>query len=220
MEVNLYNYKGKEVRKTELPAEIFEQPVNKGFLHEVVTAYQAGIRAGTASTKKRPEVSGGGKKPWRQKGTGRARAGSIRSPLWRKGGIIFGPKPRSYAQYIPKKKVQAALYQALSDKMSSGDLTVVDTLNIFSSGDTPKTKKVINMLKDLHVLGKNLLVITDSVNDAYMRASRNVPFHNLIDLKFLHAYAVLARDKIIITESAVKLLTDRLKRKAKNYGLL
>lgn len=209
MEINLYNYQGKTTGKTDLPQAIFESPVNKGFLHEVITAYRAGIRAGTASTKNRSEVAGGGRKPWKQKGTGRARAGSIRSPLWRKGGIIFGPKPRSYVQAISKRKIQSAICQALSDKIKSGDLIIIENLGIFASEDMPKTKKVIRMLRDLKMLGKKVLTVTDVLDEKYMRASRNIARQKIVEINQLHAYAILAADKLIMTKPAVSVLSRR-----------
>lgn len=210
MEMDVFNYKGNAIKKVELPSQIFDVPVNRGLLHEVITAYRASIRAGTASTKTRMEVSGGGAKPWRQKGTGRARAGSIRSPLWRKGGITFGPKPRSYMIPILKKKKRAALCQTLSEKVRTGECTLVDTSNIFADDEKPKTKKIVKMLRNIKVYEKKVLLVVDKKDDIFFRASRNIRKFSIFEAHILHAYAILNADKVLITEQAIEKLKERI----------
>lgn len=210
METTVLNHKKEAIKTIELPPGIFEAPVSAGFLHEVVQAYRASIRAGTASTKTRTEVSGGGKKPWRQKGTGRARAGSIRSPLWRKGGITFGPKPRSFHVAMPKAKISRGLCQALSDKNKTEKLVCIDLSELFSGDDTPKTKKVARALEQLGAAGKKILYIVDKRDAAFERVSRNIAGFSSIEARMLHAYAVLAADTVLITEPAVRALEERL----------
>lgn len=210
MEMDVFNYKGNAIKKVELPSQIFDLPVNRGLLHEVITAHRASIRAGTASTKTRVEVSGGGAKPWRQKGTGRARAGSIRSPLWRKGGITFGPKPRSYMIPIPKKKKRAALCQALSEKVRTGECALIDTSNIFSDDEKPKTRKIVKMLRNIKVYKKKVLLIVDKKDDIFFRASRNIRNFSIFEAHILHAYAILNADNVLITEEAIEKLKERI----------
>ena len=143
MEANIYNIKGEKTGALELPESIFNAKINVSLMHEVATWYLANRRQGTHSAKTRAEVSGSGKKPWKQKGTGRARAGSIRSPLWRHGGVIFAKKPREFSYLMPKKKVRLALLSALSSKAKDCSIMVLDGLII----DTPKTKSISGIIK-------------------------------------------------------------------------
>jgi large subunit ribosomal protein L4 len=209
MEIDVCDYKGGPVKKAQLSPAVFEVPVKRALLHEVITAYRASIRGGNADTKTRAEVSGGGIKPWKQKGTGRARAGSIRSPLWRKGGIVFGPHPRSYEQQLPKAKIKAALYQALSVKAKSGHITVIDITGIFVEKEKPKTAKVAHMLRAFKAQGKKTLLIVDHPDERFMRASRNIDTLLVREAQQLHAYAVLDSDRILITEPALQILETR-----------
>jgi large subunit ribosomal protein L4 len=158
----------------------------------------ANRRAGTHSTKTRAEVSGGGRKPWRQKGTGRARAGSIRSPLWRKGGIVFGPKPRSYRYSLPKKARRLALKSVLSAKVAEGNLIVLDSLHF----DQPKTKSMVNVLKALNVDNK-ALVVTAGKDENVIKSSRNIPGISPVEAARVNVYNVLNHEKMVITKDAV-----------------
>ena len=148
-QVMKYDVNGKELGNIELPASVFNENINEHAVHQVVVSQLAKIRQGTASTKTRGEVSGGGKKPWRQKGTGRARHGSIRSPLWVGGGVTFGPKPRSYDKKVPRKVKKLALRSILTDKLESGSLIVLEELSF----DKPKTSQMVEVLRNLELEG-------------------------------------------------------------------
>ena len=175
--VDVYDIKGKKVSDVELAENIFGIEPNEAIVHSVLVNYLANQRQGTQSTKTRAEVRGGGKKPWRQKGTGRARQGSIRAPQWIKGGIALGPKPRSYSYRINKKEKQLAIRSLLSAKVLDNELTVVDKLEV----KAPKTKVMAQALTDLKVEGKTLIILADKNENVYIievnpRSSRTVPF--------------------------------------------
>jgi large subunit ribosomal protein L4 len=176
-------------------------------VHDTVVAYQAGLRAGTASTKNRSAVRGGGKKPWRQKGTGRARAGSIRSPIWRGGGVIFGPTPRSYAKKINKKVRTLALRRAFAERVDAGDVIVVDSFDF----DTPKTKDVAAAL-DAIGAGDNVLVLVSSQADVpnTVLGARNLPRVTLMDADQVNVYYTLLHKKIVIAQDALESLGGKL----------
>lgn len=182
----------------ELPEQLFGGDVNVAVMHEVVTAQRAAARSGTASTKTRSEVSGGGAKPWRQKGTGRARHGSSRSPLWVGGGTVFGPKPRSYVKRVNKKVRKAALRSALADKANDGRIWIVDG---FSEG---RTKAAIALLRGAEIEGRTLLVVDpdDDASVAVDRAFRNLPGAAFSLYGSLAAYDVLVADAVLFTTSA------------------
>src|SRR5690606_18727326 len=154
--VAVYNTKGEQVGDIELRDDIFGVEANEALVHQAVVRYLANQRQGTASTKTRGEVSGGGRKPWRQKGTGRARHGSIRSPIWVGGGTVFGPKPRDYRQAMPKKARRAALRSALSSKVAAGEFLVLDELQLAQ----PKTRQVVELLNNLNAKGSSALLVT------------------------------------------------------------
>ena len=175
--VDVYNMQGKKVSDVELNEAVFGIEPNETIVHSVLVNYLANQRQGTQSTKTRAEVRGGGKKPWRQKGTGRARQGSIRAPQWIKGGIALGPKPRSYSYRINKKEKQLAIRSLLSAKVLDNELTVVDKLEV----KEPKTKVMAQALTDLKVEGKTLIILADKNENVYIievnpRSSRTVPF--------------------------------------------
>ncbi|MDO8733891.1 MAG: 50S ribosomal protein L4 [Elusimicrobiota bacterium] len=198
MEANIYNIKGEKTGTSVLPENIFNAKINVPLMHEVVTWYLANWRQGTHSAKTRAEVSGSGKKPWKQKGTGRARAGSIRSPLWRHGGVIFAKKPREFSYSMPKKKVHLALLSALSSKAKDGSVMVLDELKIV----TPKTKNVAEIIKNLKLKKKVLLV---SKRDKTLNmASRNIANLFLHDVTDLTTYDVLNSDKILFTKESLE----------------
>ncbi|TZE82721.1 50S ribosomal protein L4 [Calorimonas adulescens] len=194
----VYNTNGEQVGEIELSDEIFNAPVKTEVLHEVVLNYLANQRQGTHATKTRGMVRGGGKKPWRQKGTGRARQGSIRAPQWIKGGVVFGPHPRSYRYNLPKSLKKVAWKSALSSKYSENKIIVLD--NLFM--DKPKTKEIINMLNNLDVDDKALIVLADRNENVY-KSSRNIPGVKTTYIGQLNVYDILTHDTFIITKDAV-----------------
>ena len=196
--------KGKKVSDRELPAELFEAPVNVPLMHQVVVAGLAALRAGTHSTKTRAEVSGGGRKPWRQKGTGRARHGSIRSPIWTGGGVAHGPRPRSYEMRVNKKMKRVALRGALTDSLQSGKIAVVDRLGF----DEPKTKDAIEVLRALELQGKILLVL-DEPSSAVERSFRNLPYVKVTFARSLSVYDLLSADRVLFTDAALDALEGK-----------
>jgi len=194
-----------KVGELTLPDEVFSYPIKEHLIYEAVVNYQANQRRGTACTKTRGEVSGGGRKPWRQKGTGRARAGSIRSPLWRKGGIIFGPKPRDYSYQIPKKAKRNALKSALSMKLRENKIIIVDNLEL----NEPKTKKGVEIIKNLEV--NSGLFIDTNKNKNLILALRNIPKIKAVGWEDVNIYDVLLYDKIIFSKRGFDGLMERLK---------
>lgn len=203
--VALYNIQGQTVGEIELSDAVFGAEVNEALLHSAVVRYLANQRQGTADTKTRSEVSGGGRKPWRQKGTGRARQGSIRAPHWRHGGVVFGPTPRDFRLEMPKKARRAALRSALSAKVNAGDLLVLDQLDIAE----PKTKVVVQLLGNLKADRKALIVTPDGNVNVY-KSARNIPGVNAAPATDLNVYQVLAHDKVVLTQDAVRRLEEVL----------
>ncbi len=190
------NQKGEELGTIDLEPAIFGLQPNIALLHQVVTAQLAAARAGTQSTKTRAEVSGGGAKPFRQKGTGRARQGSNRSPHWTGGGVALGPKPRSYAQKTPKKMIRLALLQALSDRAQSDAITVLDAWSF----PEIKTKDAAAALKALQLEGR-ILIVVDPYDYNTVRSFSNIPEVQLIDVDELNAYDILKSDVVVFTEN-------------------
>jgi len=201
---DVYNMEGQKISQIDLHEGIFNVPVKPHVLHEVVRMQLNSWRAGTAATKSRAEVRGGGKKPYRQKGTGRARAGSRTSPLWRGGGVIFGPKPRSYAYKVPKKLRRLALRMALSSKFRENTLKVVDQLKM----DSIKTKRFVEIMNALGV--KNALVVMDGKNVAVELSSRNVPSAKVLRCEGLNVYDILKFENLVLVEPSVKQIQERL----------
>jgi large subunit ribosomal protein L4 len=199
--VELHDVTGKKVGSRDLPADLFDAKVSVPLMHQVVIAGMAGIRAGTHSTKTRGDVSGGGRKPWRQKGTGRARQGSIRSPQWVGGGVAHGPHPHSHEQRVNKKMKRGALRSALTDALQSGKLAVVDHLTF----EEPKTKVAAGLLKALSLEGKVLLVLPEP-EDTVERSFRNLPSVRISYAKSLGTYEVLRADRVLFTDAAVAIL--------------
>ena len=191
---------GKASGSVELPAEIFDVQVNVPLIHQVVVAQLAAARQGNASTKTRAEVSGGGRKPYKQKGTGRARQGSIRAPQFTGGGVVHGPKPRDYSQRTPKKMKAAALRGALSDRARDGRIHVVTEL---VAGDTPSTKAAISALSALGLEG-NVLIAIDRDDDVSALSLRNVPDVHLLYVDQLNTYDVLVSDQVLFTSAALE----------------
>lgn len=204
-EIEVYNIKGQPVGKIELDKGIFNGEVNEPILHQVVRMYEANQRQGTASTKTRSDVSGGGKKPWKQKGTGRARAGTIRSPLWRGGGIVFGPHPRDYSYSVPKSVKRLALISSLNVKLNDKSLVVMDDIKL----GTAKTKEFVAVLRSIKA-DKKPLVVLDGKDETVIRACRNIPNLLLRDYKALNAYEVLKQQKLVLTQKALAALTKTL----------
>ncbi|MBU4477514.1 MAG: 50S ribosomal protein L4 [Candidatus Omnitrophica bacterium] len=201
------NLSGKEVGKVELDEKLFDGKVNIPLLHQAVLMYAANKRQGTASTKTRANVSGGNSKPWRQKGTGRARVGSSRSPLWRKGGVVFGPHPRDYSYQLPKKMKNRALLSSLNSRLNDNLVVVLDALNI----DSGKTKDFAKALQTLR-LERKVLFVCDKPSDLALRSSRNIKTVGLTQWETVNAADVLRYDKLVLTQKALENLTARLKK--------
>lgn len=198
LKVDILNKDSKPVGKVDLPSDIFGVEVKKGILHEVVRNYLANQRQGTAVTKTRGVVSGGGRKPYKQKGTGRARAGSIRSPLWKGGGTVFGPLRRDYSYKLPKKVRWAALGAAFSAKLSDGEIVVVEDLPIAE----PKTKDLVSLLRGLGL--RNVLIILPEDNKVIKLAARNIPNVDIVIVGRLNVYEVLVHEKLLMTRETVE----------------
>ena len=195
--VALYDITGKVIGDIELSENVFGQPVNEPVLHQVVVAHLANCRQGTQSAKTRSEVSGGGKKPYRQKGTGRARQGSTRAPQWTHGGVVFAPKPRDYTQKVNVKVKRIALKSALSSKVADSELIVFDALNI----EAPKTKEMVKVLKAVEA-DKALIVLSDK-DETVERAAANIPGVKTTLVGTLNTYEVLKYKKLILTKDSV-----------------
>jgi large subunit ribosomal protein L4 len=201
--IQVLDESGAGTRSRELPAEIFDAAVNVPLMHQVVVAALAGMRAGTHSTKTRAEVAGGGKKPWRQKGTGRARHGSIRAPQWTGGGVAHGPTPRDHSQRVNKKMRRGSLRSALTDAARSGKLLAVEDL----TWDEPKTKRAAGLLEALDVRGRVLVVLpAPSELGAVERSFRNLPNVKIAYANGLGTYDVLLADRIVLTAGALDAL--------------
>ncbi|MBW2019424.1 MAG: 50S ribosomal protein L4 [Deltaproteobacteria bacterium] len=201
---DVYNMDGEKVSEIDLADEIFNVPIKQHVLHEVVTMQMVNRRAGTAAAKGRSEVRGGGQKPYRQKGTGRARAGSRRSPLWRGGGVVFGPKPRNYAYKVPKKVRRQALRMALTSKRQNKTLIVVDSLDF----ETIKTKHFVEVMAALKA--REALIIIDRKLENLELSSRNVPHVKVLRSEGLNVYDILKFKHLILLEPSVKQLAARL----------
>lgn len=201
--VKLYNIAGQETGEIELNDSVFGVDYNEAVIHQAVVRQMANERLGTHATKTRGLVRGGGKKPWKQKGTGRARAGSIRSPLWVGGGTVFGPTPRSHAKGMPRKARQLAVKSALSEKLRANELIVIDAIDF----EAPKTKNVVKMLADLHSEGKALIV--DGARNTVLSA-RNIPGVKAYAPSGLNIYDIVNTDKLFLTQEAVKKIEEVL----------
>ena len=198
--VRVLDQGGKEVRTRDLAPELFEATVSVPLMHQVVLAGLASLRRGTHSTKTRAEVSGGGKKPWRQKGTGRARQGSTRAPQWSGGGVAHGPQPRSHDMRVNKKMKKGALRSALTDALQSGKLAVVEDLRF----EEPKTKQAVEVLDALELEGKVLLVLPSPTEDGAVEKSfRNLPQIRIAYARSLGVYEVIAADRVLFTQAAL-----------------
>jgi large subunit ribosomal protein L4 len=203
--VDVLNAKGKKAGSVDLPDEVFGVQVNVPVMHRVVRAQLAAARAGTHSTKTRSEVRGGGAKPWRQKGTGRARQGSRRAPQWTGGGVVFGPKPRDHALRVNKKEKVLALRSALTDRQAGGNLFVLDGLDF----DLPKTARAVELLETLGLGGRKLLFVVDGLEEAAIKSFRNLPSVHLITFDQLNTYDVLASDAVAFTRDSLDAFLGR-----------
>jgi large subunit ribosomal protein L4 len=204
MELGVVSIHGKEQTVSVLEAN-FAVEFNEGLVHQVVTAHLAAARAGTVAQKNRADVRGGGKKPWRQKGTGRARAGSIRSPIWRSGGVTFAARPRNYEQKVNRKMYRSALKSILSELVRQERLTVIDELKI----DQPKTKALVSLLKQLNV-ETQALIITDHMDATLELAARNIPALGLCQVNEVGPLQLIQYEQVLITAEALKALEERL----------
>jgi large subunit ribosomal protein L4 len=203
----------KEVGEIELPDTVFGVPLNEPLVHEAVRSFLANRRAGTSATKTRGDVSGAGRKLWRQKGTGRARIASLRSPLWKGGGNVHGPQPRDWSYNLPKKMRKRAMCAAISERLREGNLIIVDDWKL----DGPKTKDFINTLGSLKLTGKTLIV--DSLkNTNLMLASRNVQTTKVVNSYGVNVYDLVNHQKLVLTPRTVEELTEILKPRAKDDG--
>lgn len=191
--------------KMDLPDEFFGIKNSDALMHGSVVNFLANQRQGTHATKTKGKVSGGGKKPYRQKGSGRARAGSNRSPLWKGGGTIFGPAPRDYSYNMPRQAKKRALYAALSTKLADGEMVVVDAIAI----DEPKTKRMVEILDTLELSGERLLIVVTAPDAALALSARNIPEVSLMSAKDLHAYDVLSSARVLLTKDALKELQEQ-----------
>ncbi|MEI6614074.1 MAG: 50S ribosomal protein L4 [Chrysiogenales bacterium] len=205
VKIKVRNIQNKEVSELELPEEIFDYPLKEHLIYEAVKNYNANQRQGTACTKTRSEVSGSGKKLWKQKGTGRARMGAIRSPLWRKGGTTFGPKPRDYSYAMPKKARRNAIKSVLSEKIRNDRLFILDEVKL----DSKKTKDTIKTLKNF-VFDK-LLIVDKKDNSDLMLSTRNIPHIKAIDVGEMNIYDSLNYNYIMLSVDVVKRLMEVLK---------
>ncbi len=203
--VALYNQEGSKVGEVELNDSIFGIEPNNNVLFEAIVMQRSSQRQGTSKVKTRSEVRGGGRKPWRQKGTGRARHGSIRSPQWRGGGRVFGPVPRDYSYKLPKKVRRLAIKSALSTKVKEENILVLESLTF----DAPKTKDFVNVLKSLPV-GKKALVVTEAVEDNVTLSARNIPGVKVIEADNLNVLDVVGHNTLIITKAAVEKVEEVL----------
>jgi large subunit ribosomal protein L4 len=212
--LNVVTTGNKKAGKVEVSSAVFEAKVKPDLFHAEVTRQLARRHRGTHSTKNRAAVSGGGAKPWRQKGTGRARQGTIRAPQWAGGGSVFGPVPRSYEHSLPKKARRAALRGALSLRFSEGAITVVDDLSLDGFG----TKRVVAILAELELSGAGVLIVIDQANEFVERSTRNLKGVGLVRVAGLNVYDVLRHPRMLVTKTAVAAIEARLADAASNSG--
>jgi large subunit ribosomal protein L4 len=209
----IYNSEGAEVDTIKLDAKIFDGSQNADSLHQAISGYRANQRKGLAATKTRGEVRGGGRKPWKQKGTGRARVGSTRSPLWRHGGVVFGPHPRDFSYVVPQKIKVSALKTTLNLRLSENNVMVLDDFKI----DAPKTKSAMKVLTNLKLFSakvkkaRKVLFLTDKLDAQLKKALKNISFLTVHLASDCHAYEVMNNQKVLITKAGLADLTKRLK---------
>lgn len=207
--ITVINRKGESCGEVEFPEELMELKRGDQAVHDVVTAFQAARRAGSASTLNKSSVSAGNKKPWRQKGLGRARAGYRSSPIWRGGGVVFGPHPRSYAKNVNRKIQRLAFRRALSEKVSAGAVRIIDSFDLPDA----KTKSMVQLLRDLAIAGKTLALAAEPAQEL-MRAARNLPDLELVRARNVNTYQLLRYPVVLADRAAVDVLIQRLGNKA------
>jgi len=205
IDLTVHNINGENVGEVSLKDSIFNTKINKYLIHQVIKYYLANRRRGTASTKNRSEVRGGGAKPWKQKGTGRARAGTNRSPIWVGGGTVFGPAPRDYSFSLPKKMKVAALKSALSDKLENREIIIIDELLLKEK----KTSEMVKILKNLQAF-KKPLIITEKEDNVVVLSVRNIKGAKVIPVSKLNTYDLVNQGKIIITKKALQQIEEVL----------
>jgi large subunit ribosomal protein L4 len=203
-EINIKDSNNNIVEKITLRDDVFGVRAKEGVIHEAVVNFLANQRQGTHATKTKGLVRGGGRKPWRQKHTGRARSGSVRSPLWRGGGIVFGPLPRDYSYNIPKKVKRLALMAAFQEKLSAGEVVVVNNFNI----EKPRTKDMISILKNLGLNDKSVLIVLPGTNNTVELSARNIPGVGIVNVSDLTTYDVVAFNTLLMTKEAVTRLEE------------
>ncbi|OQX88386.1 MAG: 50S ribosomal protein L4 [Candidatus Omnitrophica bacterium 4484_70.2] len=208
MKLKVWNQEGKIVGEIELDEKIFDGDINYSLIHQAVVTYLANQRRGLASTKTRGEVRGSGRKPWRQKGTGRARVGSIRSPLWRGGGVVFGPKVRDYSKKFPQRMRNIALKSALNAKLKDNQIMIIQDINI----DEPRTKKAVEILKNLKLNGERIRIVKEKIDKNLKLALRNLERVELEKADSLTTYTALDCKKLIITEESLRKIEERLRK--------
>ena len=206
MNLNIKTLTGESASVLNVADNVFSRNYNEALVHQVVVAYMAGGRQGTKAQKTRSEVSGGGAKPWRQKGTGRARAGTIRSPLWRKGGVTFAAKPRNYEQKVNRKMYRAAIQSILSELLRDERFLAVDSFRL----ETPKTKEFAQLLKQLDVKEALIIVSPEEFTEELYLASKNIKNVAVVDSHEINPVALMSFNKVIMTQEAVKQIEERL----------
>ena len=200
--VGLFNKEGNKIEDIQLNDKVFAVEVNADAMHQVVVALLANKRQGTQSAKTRAEVRGGGNKPWRQKGTGRARQGSIRAPQWIKGGVVFAPKPRDYRMSIPKSMRRVAMLSALTSKVQNDEMVVLDSLTL----EAPKTKEIVKMLNAFNA--KKTLIVTAEANETVYKSARNIEGVAVLPVNNINVYDLLKYSKVIMTKDAVSKIEE------------
>ena len=200
--VGLFNKEGNKIEDIQLNDKVFAVEVNADAMHQVVVALLANKRQGTQSAKTRAEVRGGGIKPWRQKGTGRARQGSIRAPQWIKGGVVFAPKPRDYRMSIPKSMRRVAMLSALTSKVQNDEMVVLDSLTL----EAPKTKEIVKMLNAFN--DKKTLIVTAEANETVYKSARNIEGVAVLPVNNINVYDLLKYSKVIMTKDAVSKIEE------------
>ncbi len=204
--IDVYNISGEVVESMSLEEKLVDAKANSQVVHDVVVGYLANQRSGSAKTKERWEVKASTKKPWRQKGTGRARVGSVSSPIWRGGGTIFGPKPRDYGFRLSKKVKNKALLSVMADKLRAGDVKVVSDISI----SAPKTKEMVSIINKLGLEGQKLLIVNNGVKDAVVKSARNIKGVNVVQGSDVNVYELLNCSKVLIEKEALNIIKKRL----------
>ena len=209
MKISVLDLKGAQTGEVAIGDEhVIQNGRGTQALQDYIVAYRCNQRQGTRSTKTKGEVAGSGKKPWKQKGTGRARAGMVRSPIWRKGGVVFGPRPRDFSRNLPQQIKNLAFRKAFSERLAANDILVVDDFALTS----PRTRDFLGVLKQLKLSGSKMLIVQDQIQKNLMLASRNVPRVDVTTADTLNAYQLLSFDKIVFTRKAFSASADRLRK--------